>query len=67
MITFPAADVASKISGSRRIWNGLSISPRGQRSCRAGSPVSSSTLASGIAVSSGGSHNCGARGPTLAS
>ena len=35
---FPADDVASKISGSRRISNGLSISPSGQRHCRCGTP-----------------------------
>jgi len=36
---FPADDVASNTSGSRRISNGLSISPSGQRHCRCGIPA----------------------------
>lgn len=67
MTMFPADDAASKISGSRRISNGLSISPSGHCHCRGGRPAWASIALTGIGSSSGGSHNCGARGPYPAS
>ena len=60
---FPADEVASNTSGSRRISNGLSISPSGHCHWRCGTPARASTAVSGIGSSSGGSHSCGARGP----
>ncbi len=60
---FPAEEAASKTSGSRRISNGLSISPSGHRHCRGGTPARASIAVNGIGSSSGGSHSCGARGP----
>ncbi|CFE54077.1 Uncharacterised protein [Mycobacterium tuberculosis] len=60
---FPADDLASNTNGSRRISKGLSISPSGQRHCRGPTPARANAALSGIVSSSGGSHNCGARGP----
>ncbi|ETB09053.1 hypothetical protein O980_20675 [Mycobacterium avium subsp. paratuberculosis 08-8281] len=63
MTMLPAADAASKISGSRRMSKGLSISPSGHCHCRGGTPARASMALNGIGSSSGGSHSSGARGP----